>query len=295
MAKVPQEHGRFPYSPIVDRPELRWPNGARVAVWLIPNIEHFLFDRPATRNTDGGLNLSPDVLNYSWRDFGVRVGIWRMMEIMERHGFKGTVALNSDVCKHYPRIIEEGNKLGWEWMGHGRTNSELINKQSPAQERTLIKEVVKTITKAAGKAPRGWLSPALSETPNTPDILAENGIRYNCNWVNDEQPYPMRVKKGTLISMPYSSEINDIPAMLGHHRSGEEFAQMIRDQFDVLYEDGAKNGRCMSMCLHPFLVGVPHRAKYFEQALAYIKSRSEVWITTGGEIADWYIANYLKK
>src|SRR5262245_50743154 len=294
MAKVPQEHSRFPYSPIIDRPPLRWPNGARVAVWLIPNIEHFLFDRPATRNTDGSLGLNPDVLNYSWRDYGVRVGIWRMMEIMEKRGFKGTVALNSDVCKHYPRIIEEGNKLGWEWMGHGRTNSELINKQSPAQERALIKEVVKTITKSAGKPPRGWLSPALSETPNTPDILAENGIQYNCNWVNDEQPYPMKVKKGTLISMPYSSEINDIPAMLGHHRSGEEFAQMIRDQFDVLYEDGAKTGRVMSICLHPFLIGVPHRAKYFDQGLANIKSRTEAWVTTGGEIAEYYRTNYLK-
>jgi len=295
MAKVPQEHGRFPYSPIVDREPLRWPNGARVAVWVIPNIEHFLFDRPATRNTDSGLNLNPDVLNYSWRDYGVRVGIWRMMEIMDRRGFKGTVALNSDVCKHYPRIIEEGNKLGWEWMGHGRTNSELINKQSPAQERKLIKEVVTTIKKSTGQAPRGWLSPALSETPDTPDILAENGIQYNCNWVNDEQPYPVKVKKGTLISMPYSSEINDIPAMLGHHRSGEEFGQMIRDQFDMLYEDGAKTGRVMSICLHPFLVGVPHRAKYFDQALSHIWSRSGVWITTGGEIADYYRANYLKK
>jgi peptidoglycan/xylan/chitin deacetylase (PgdA/CDA1 family) len=294
MPKVPQEHGRFPYSPIIDREPLRWPNGARVAVWIIPNIEHFLFDRPATRNTDGGLNLNPDVLNYSWRDYGVRVGIWRMMEIMERRGFKGTVALNSDVCKHYPRIIEEGNKLGWEWMGHGRTNSELINKQSPAQERALIKEVVQTITKSTGKPPRGWLSPALSETVNTLDVLAEHGIQYVCNWVNDEQPYAMRVKKGSMISMPYSSEINDIPAMLGHHRSGEEFAQMIRDQFDVLYEDGSKTGRVMSICLHPFLVGVPHRARHFEQALSHIKSRSGAWITTGGEIVDYYKANYLK-
>ena len=199
MPKIPQEHGRFPYSPIIDREPLRWPTGARVAVWVIPNIEHFLFDRPATRNTDGGLNLNPDVLNYSWRDYGVRVGIWRMMEIMQRRGFKGTVALNSDVCTHYPRIIEEGNKLGWEWMGHGRTNSELINKQTPAQERALIKEVARTIKASAGKAPRGWLSPALSETVNMLDILAENGFDYVCNWVNDEQPYTVRVKKGSMI------------------------------------------------------------------------------------------------
>ena len=294
-APVPKEHGRFPYSPIIDRPPLRWPNGARVAVWVIPNIEHFLFDRPSTRNADTGLNPNPDVLNYSWRDYGVRVGIWRMMEVMEKHGVKGTVALNSDVCKHYPRIIEEGNKLGWEWMGHGRTNSEPINRQSEKEERALIGEVVRTIKASTGKAPRGWLSPALTETVRTLDILAENGIEYVGNWVNDEQPYPMKVKKGSMMAMPYSQELNDIPAMLAHHRSGPEFAQMICDQFDVLYEDGRKSGRVMSICLHPFLVGVPHRSKHFDQALAYIRARQEVWITTGSAIVDHYKKNYLEK
>ena len=291
---APQEQDRYPYSAIVDRKPLRWPNGARVAVWVIPNIEHFLFDRPSTRNTDGALGLNPDVLNYSWRDYGVRVGIWRMMEVMEKHGVKGTVALNSDVCKHYPRIIEEGNKLGWEWMGHGRTNSEPINRQSEKEERALIGEVVRTIKASTGKAPRGWLSPALTETVRTLDVLAENGIEYVGNWVNDEQPYPMKVKKGSMIAMPYSQELNDIPAMLAHHRSGPEFAQMIIDQFDVLYEDGRKSGRVMAICLHPFLVGVPHRAKYFDQALAYIRSRQEVWITTGRAIVDHYKKNYVK-
>jgi allantoinase len=290
---IPTEHGRFEYSAIVDRPRLSWPNGARVAVWVIPNIEHFLFDRPSTRLTN--LPVNPDVLNYAWRDYGVRVGIWRMMEVMEKYGVKGTVALNSDVCRHYPRIIEEGKKLGWEWMGHGTNNSTLINKQSEAEERALIKEVVGTIAKSVGEAPRGWLSPALSETVRTLDILAENGIDYVGNWVNDDQPYPMRVKKGSMISMPYSVEINDIPALLDLHQSPEYFGQMICDQFDVLYEDGAKTGRVMSICLHPFLVGYPHRSKYFAKALAHIAARQEVWITTGGEIVDWYKKNYLDR
>jgi len=145
---IPTEHGRFEYSAIVDRPRLSWPNGARVAVWVIPNIEHFLFDRPSTRLTD--LPVSPDVLNYSWRDYGVRVGIWRMMEVMEKFGVKGTVALNSDVCTHYPRIIEEGKKLGWEWMGHGTNNSTLISRQSEAEVRALITEVVGTIALSVG-------------------------------------------------------------------------------------------------------------------------------------------------
>jgi allantoinase len=291
----PREHDRFPYSAIVDRAPLRWPNGARVAVWVIPNIEHFLFDRPSTPITHATTRLVPDVLNYSWRDYGVRVGIWRLMEVMQKHGFKGTVALNSDVCRHYPRIIEEGRKLAWEWMGHGTTNSILLDRQTEDEERALIREVVETIAASTGARPRGWLSPALSETHRTLDLLAEAGIEYVGNWVNDEQPYPMKVKKGSMISMPYSSELNDIPALLSLHQSPERFGQMICDQFDVLYEDGLKTGRVMSICLHPFLTGHPHRAKYFAQALAHITARQEVWLATGSEIVDWYKTNYLKQ
>jgi len=290
--KNPQEHGRFPYSAIIDRKPLRWPKGARVAVWVIPNIEHFLFDRASTSVSQVTTSLVPDVLNYSWRDYGVRVGVWRMMEVMERHGVRGTVALNSDVCDRYPRILEEGNRLGWEWMGHGTNNSTLINRQSEKEERKLIAHVVGTIEKATGKRPRGWLSPALSESHRTLDILAENKIEYVANWVNDEQPYPMRVKSGTMLSMPYSIEINDIPAFLEIKQSGESFGRMIRDQFDVLYEDGAKTGRVMAISLHPFLIGHPHRSKYFAQALAHITSHQEVWLATGSEIADWYKKNY---
>jgi peptidoglycan/xylan/chitin deacetylase (PgdA/CDA1 family) len=266
-----------------------------VAVWVIPNIEHFLFDRPSTSVTAVTTSLVPDVLNYSWRDYGVRVGIWRMMDVMGKHSVKGTVALNSDVCRHYPRIIEAGKQLGWEWMGHGSNNSTLINRQSEEEEKQLIKNVVDTIKTSAGQQPRGWLSPALSESHRTLDILAENGIQYVGNWVNDEQPYPMRVKSGSIISMPYSIELNDIPVFLDQGQAPETFGKMISDQFDVLYEDGAKTGRVMSICLHPFLIGHPHRSKYFDQALAHIRARQEVWITTGGEINDWYRKNYLNK
>ena len=289
----PQEHARFPYSAIVDRKPLRWPNGARVAVWVIPNIEHFLFDRPSISITSVTTGLVPDVLNYSWRDYGVRVGVWRLMEIMQRHGVRGTAALNSDACDRYPRIIEEGNRLGWEWMGHGTNNSTLVSQQSEEEERALIARVVSTIEKATGKHPRGWLSPALSESHRTLDLLAENNIEYVANWVNDEQPYPMRVRDGAILSMPYSIEINDIPAFIDLKQSGETFGRMIRDQFDVLYEDGAKTGRVMAIALHPFLIGHPHRSKHFADALAHIASRQEVWLATGSEIADWYKESYL--
>ena len=287
------EHGRFDYSPIADREPLRFPDGARVAVWVIPNIEHFHWDKPSTSVTAVTAHLKPDVLNYSWRDFGVRVGIWRMMEVMERRGVKGTVALNSEVCEQYPRIIEAGNQLGWEWMGHGSTNSVLFNDQPEDEERGLIRDIVSTIADGTGTAPKGWLGPALSESFNTPDILAENGIEYVCDWVNDEQPYPMNVKSGSLISMPYSIEINDIPTFLDRGLGAEEFYRMVVDQFDVLYEDGAASGRVMAICLHPFLIGHAFRAKYFDKALDHITRRKEVWVTRGGEINDWYRANYM--
>lgn len=287
------EHGRFDYSPIVDRAPLRFPNGARIAVWVIPNIEHFHWDKPSTSVTAVTAHLKPDVLNYAWRDFGVRVGIWRMMEVMERHGVKGTVALNSEVCGQYPRIVEAGNELGWEWMGHGSTNSVLFNDQPEDEERRLIGDIVSTIAQGTGSAPKGWLGPALSESFNTPDILAENGIEYVCDWVNDEQPYAMNVKTGSLISVPYSIEINDIPAFLDRGLGAEEFYRMIVDQFDVMYEDGAASGRVMAICLHPFLIGHAFRAKYLDKALAHIRQRQEVWVTRGGEINDWYRANYL--
>jgi peptidoglycan/xylan/chitin deacetylase (PgdA/CDA1 family) len=214
---------------------------------------------------------------------------------MEKHGCKGTVALNSDVCRHYSRIIAAGKDLGWEWMGHGITNSVLLDAQSENEERALIREVVDTITAATGRRPRGWLSPALSETHRTLDLLAEAGIEYVGNWVNDEQPYPMRVRAGAMIAMPYSIELNDISAFLDLHQSPEDFGRMICDQFDVLYEDGAKTGRVMSICLHPFLIGHPHRSKHLDRALAHIRSRQEVWLTTGSAIVDHYTQNYLQR
>ena len=283
-----REHARFDYSPIVDRKPWRLPNGARVAVWVIPNIEHFLFDRPSTSVTAATVGLVPDVLNYSWRDYGVRAGIWRLMDVMAKHDVKGTVALNSDVCERYPQIIAAGRKLDWEWMGHGENNSSLLTKLGEDEERTIIARVLGTIAQACGARPRGWLGPALSETDNTPDLLAEAGVQYVADWVNDEQPYPMKVKTGTLYSMPYSIEINDIPAFLEHHLTGEEFCQMICDQFDGLYESGARSSRVMAICLHPFLIGHPHRAKYLDKALAHIRQREDVWFARGGDILDAY-------
>jgi allantoinase len=282
------EHGRFEYSAISRRPKWELPKGARVAVWVTPNVEHFHYDKPAMSLTPMTAGLRPDVLNYAWRDYGARVGIWRLMEVLERQGFVATTGVNSEACLHYPAIIEEGNKLGWEWIAHGENNSTLFTGMPEDAERGIIKNVIDTIARATGKRPRGWLGPALTETDNTLDLLTEAGIDYVADWCNDEQPYTMKTRKGSIVAIPYTLEIGDIPVFLQHGGSGEDFERMIIDQFDALYEDGKKQPRVLSIALHPFLVGHPFRARYLERALAHIRKHDDVWITTGSAIVDWY-------
>lgn len=282
------EHQRYPHSSIFNRPRYHLPNGARVAVWVVPNIEHFLIDRPSTSLVDFTSRFVPDVMNYSWRDYGARVGTKRLMDLMDRCSMKGTAALNSDACDHYPEIIEAGKAAGWEWMGHGVNNSTMLAGLNEDDERAMIEKVMSRIEAATGSRPKGWLSPALTETFNTPDLLAEAGVEYLADWVNDDQPYPLRVRKNSLFAIPYSMEVNDAPAFVAARMSGEEFGQLIMDQFDGLYEDGAQTGRVMSIGLHTFLVGHPHRAKYLEKAFRHIRSRQDVWIATGSEIIEHY-------
>ncbi len=283
------ENPRVDDSPIIDREPLSWPDGARVALWVIPNIEHYTLNQPSTSIHPGTASLVPDVLNYSWRDYGSRVGVWRMMETFDRHGIRGTVALNSEVCQRNPRIVEEAMGRGWEFMGHGINNSNLLTGIEEDEEREVIETVLGTIAQATGHRPEGWLGPALTETFNTPDILAEAGVKYVADWVNDDQPYFMNVRSGSLVSIPYSIEVNDIPIFLGRGHTGPEFEQIVRDQFDVLYRESEETGRVMSICLHPFLIGRPFRSGYLDRALEHIVSHEKVWLATGGEIADHFV------
>jgi allantoinase len=284
------EHGRFDYSPITQRGKVKCPKGARVAVWITPNVEHFHWKKPAIAMTQMTASLSPDVLNYAWRDYGARVGIWRVMEILHRHGFPATAALNAEVCQHYPEIVKEGNRLGWEWMAHGPSNSMLFTGMPEEVERPIITGVLDTIAQATGKKPRGWLGPALTETDNTLDILTDAGVDYVADWCNDELPYTMKTRNGSIIAMPYTLEVGDIPVFLERGGSGEDFYRMIVDQFDTLYKEGGKIPRVLSIALHPFIIGHPFRAKHLDRALAYIRKHKAVWITTGGAIVDWYRA-----
>lgn len=213
--------------------------------------------------------------------------------MMDEYKVRGTVALNSSICKYYPEVVKACKERNWELMGHGISNSWLNADLDEKAERSVIAEVVRTIKETTGKAPQGWLGPALSETPKTLDLLAENGIKYVCDWGNDEQPYPMKVKSGTLISMPYSIELNDVSIFISQKLSPQAFYQACVDQFDILYEEGLRNGKVMCIAIHPWIIGVPFRAKYFKMALEYITKKKNVWITTGSEITEWYISNYM--
>jgi len=283
------DNALYDYSPITDRPKITWPNGARVAFYIGLNIEHFEVDKPATSIFAGTAGLVPDPLNYGWRDYGVRVGIWRMIAAMDRYGMRASVLLNADVCRHYPQIIAAGRQRNWAWLAHGRNNSTFQSGMKPDAERAYLKEVVDTITAATGQPVRGWLGPALTETFETPRLLKELGLTYILDWCCDDQPFATNVPG--MLSVPYSIEINDISLCVGKSLSGPDFCTMITDAFDQLYKDAEHSGRVMALCLHPFVSNQPHRQKYLEQALAYIARHDGVWLTTSDDIAAHYAAS----
>jgi allantoinase len=279
----------FDYSPIVRRPPFRLPNDARVAVYFGLNIEHYTWGKPALSLADFTKQFVPDPLNYGWRDYGPRVGIWRLMRIFDEFGIRASAIVNSDVCSFYPEIVEEGNKRRWAWLGHGKNNSTLQVGMDEAQERAYISEVITTLERATGVRLQGWLGPALTETLNTIDLLAELGLSYVLDWANDDQPYPLKVKRGRLIALPYSSEVNDVVFFWSHRQSPEEFLRAIIDQFDMLYAEGAETARVFGLGLHPFLIGQPFRAAYLQRALEHIAKHDHVWLTTSDEIAAHYL------
>jgi peptidoglycan/xylan/chitin deacetylase (PgdA/CDA1 family) len=280
----------YKYSPIVSRPKLTWPNGARIAFYVGLNIEHFHIDKPSTSIYGGTAALIPDPLNFGWRDYGVRVGIWRMMDALDKCKMRASVLLNSEVCEHYPQIIDAGRKRNWAWLAHGKSNSIFQTGMKVDDERKYLKEVVDTVSAVTGQKIKGWLGPALTETFETPRLLKELGLSYVLDWCADDQPFPLTVPG--MMSVPYSIELNDISMFIGKSLSGEAFYQMVVDQFDQLYKDSEKSGRVMSLCLHPFVINQPFRHKYLEKALEYIARRSDVWLTTSDEIAEHYAKSH---
>jgi allantoinase len=282
----PRRYGPFPYSPIIDRPKKKWPNGARIAVWVIPNIEFFALDEQVPAAAGGG-GVVPDVPTWAARDYGNRIGVFRMMEVMSRYGMRGTVALNSELCAEHPRIIEECMRLKWELMGHNESNTRRLNAVSEEEAAGIIKRTVQTIESASKQKVRGWLSSGLSETWTTLESLCDNGISYVADWVNDDQPYKMDLDHGrSIMSIPYSTELNDKPAYEKKGMSPVEFEAMICRQFDVLWREGETQARAMGIALHPYLTGQPHRIGALDNALKYITAHEGVWLATGSEIAE---------
>jgi allantoinase len=280
---------RYDDSFIFERKPFTWPGNKTLAVWIAPNVEVWHYDSPGGTGVSPNVrNIVPDVINYAWREYGMRVGLWRIAEVLDAAGVKASVALNSAVCETFPKAMEEMKKRGWEFMGHGITNSESLAGLTPEKEKEVIQTVLKTIEQATGRKPRGWLGSGLAETYNTLDILAEEGVTYCGDWNNDDQPYPMKVKNGRLYSIPYCMEINDIPLFIRKGYTGEQYYRSVIDQFETLYADSKKQPRVMGIPLHPMIIGQPLRIKYLQRALAHIKKHDRVWFATGGEIIDAY-------
>jgi len=273
----------YDYSSITDRPRLVWPGGARVAFYVGLNVEHFEVDKPSTSTWQGTAQLVPDPLNYGWRDYGLRVGFWRLLEIFDRLGIRPSVLLNSDVAERYPQVMEAGRARDWAWLAHGKTNSMLHTGMEESEEESFLRQVVNTIERATGSRPKGWMGPGLTETFATPRILRELGLDYVLDWTADDQPFALNVPG--MISVPYSVELNDIGLFVGKSFTGAEFRQAVIDQFDQLYADSADSGRVMALALHPFVIGQAFRARYLAEALEYIAGHEGVWLATSDEIA----------
>lgn len=263
------------------------PGGSGVAFWLGLNIEHFEQGVPSTSLAPGTSRLDPDPLNHGWRDYGTRVGLWRLIELLDEISMPATAIVNAAVCREYPQIIRSGVERGWTWVAHGWTNSRFHTGLDEARERRELRDVTDAIAQATGRAPRGWLGPGLTETHRTPELLAELGYSYVLDWCADDQPVPTRVPG--LLSVPYSVELNDSIAIKGMGQSAETFGQMIRDQCSVLADEGARARhlpRVMALGLHPFITGLPFRYRHVASALREVAATPGVWCTTSDAIAD---------
>lgn len=279
---------RVPYSAIVDRPRLQVPDGGRMLVWVIVNVEHWSMERAMPRTVLSppmGQPLQPDLPNWAWHEYGMRVGFWRIHDALRNLGIVPTLAINGVVCESYPRVARAALDSGWEFMGHGYVQGPM---HSVANQREAIAQTVNAIKAFTGQAPRGWESPGLTETSTTIDHLAEAGIEYVADWVFDDQPVWIPATPRPVLSVPYSVEINDIPMMLLQNHSASEFYDRGVAQIDRLWQESETIPRVMAISVHPYITGAPHRIAMFEQLLSYVKSKPGVVIKTGVEINDWY-------
>jgi allantoinase len=279
---------RISYSPITKRPPLKLPNGARMVVWTIVNVEEWDIDQAMPRTVltppAGGAPM-PDIPNWAWHEYGNRVGFWRFTEILDSLNIKAALAINGTAVRAYEPVSQAALERGWEFMGHGYTQR---NMQKVENEREDIAKTTEAIRAFTGKRPRGWLGPGLTETWETPDLLAEAGYDYVCDWVLDDQPVVLKTRSKPIVNIPYTQECNDIAMMLIQHHEAGEYYRRAMDQFEQLYADSRDSARVMALVVHPYVMGAPHRAKYYRRALQDIRAHRDVLFWTGEQILEWY-------
>ena len=281
-----KSHGRYGYSAITRRPDYSWPGGKRLAVYLGFNLEHFEFGSGLGAAL-GPKSPEPDVLNFSWRDYGNRVGAWRCLELFDSLKLPAGVILNTALYDYCPELVEAFVKRGDELIAHGHTNSERQREMNEAAERALLVSCKQRIQKESKTDPAGWLSPWISESHLTPDLLAETGYRYTLNWCHDDQPVEFATRNGKLWSIPYPQELNDIPMIVARLMGAEEFADLIVDNFDEMLAQSKAQPLVMGIALHPYIVGQPYRLRHLRRALKHIAKNKKVWFTTPGRICDF--------
>lgn len=285
---------RLAYRAAIDRPRIRLPEGKHVAVWPVVNVEHWLIDNPMPRQilvAPTGAPLLPDIANWGWHEYGMRVGFWRFLDMFEKRGIRPTLSINGSVCEAYPRIAHAAHAAGWEFMGHGFHQ---VPTHRIEDEPAMIGRTVETIRRFTGASPRGWLGPGLTETLDTPDHLKAAGIAYVGDWVVDDRPCRLATAHGPLVTLPYSVELNDVPLLAIQHHRADEFVERALAQAERLASEAAGEGplsgaKVMGFAIHPYITGVPHRIAMLERLLDALLARPDVLFWQGGDILDWYL------
>jgi allantoinase len=280
---------RIAFSPISDRAALKLPDGARMAVWVIINVEEWDATQPMPRTVltpPAGGSPMPDVPNWAWHEYGNRVGFWRFVEVFDEFAIPGVIAINGSALAAYPPIVRAAVERKWEFIGHGFTQRNL---QKVPDERADIRKVRDVIAKATGKPPRGWLGPGLTETWQTPDVLVEEGYDYVADWVLDDQPVWLKTRSKPILNLPYTQECNDVAMMLIQHHKASEYCERALDQFDQIYADSRNSARIMALSMHPYIMGAPHRIKYVRRIFEVVRKKPDVLFWTGAQIADWFL------
>ena len=289
------DHGFYGFSPMPSRPTLHWPNGARIAFWILLHFEYWELDPPTAAYRDPRLDgelgsIFPDYRNYSQREYGHRVGIFRVLEVLDRYRLKATVAANAAACERYPYLVEGFRRRGWEFAAHGTHATRMItSRMTEAEERAVIAESVAAVERATGDRPTGWLGQDYGESTHTPRLLANAGLDYVMDWPNDDQPYLMTVGR-PFVAIPTHPEWDDVQMLWLRRVPTPRYPPLIADAFQTLYAEGAGSGRIFELGLHPWLFGQAHRIRYLDEALKRITAHDGVWQATAGEIAAWFLA-----